>query len=81
MDRFVPIGKQSKKKQKEFNAKQRKTWGEFSPVTRTVPNGKAYNRKKLKAEERRNSRNFRNEPAVFCLAGRSHILHCPYGPV
>ncbi len=81
MDRFVPIGKQSKKKQREFNAKQRKTWGEMSPVTRTVPSGKAYNRKKLKAEERRNSRDFRNEPAVFCLAGQSHILHCPYGPL
>lgn len=68
MDRYVPIGKQSKKKQKEFNAKQRKTWGEMSPVTRTVPSGKAYNRKKLKAAERRNSGDFRNEPAVFCLA-------------
>ena len=67
MDKFVPIDKQSKKKQKEFNAKQRKTWGEFSPVTRTVPNEKVYNRKKLKADERRNSRDFRSEPAVFCL--------------
>ena len=52
MDKYVPIGKQSKKKQKEFNAKQRKTWGEFRPVTRTVPSGKAYNRKKLKADDR-----------------------------
>ena len=69
MDKYVPIGKQSKKKQKEFNAKQRKTWGEFRPVTRTVPSGKAYNRKKLKADGRRNSRDFRNESAVFCLAG------------
>ena len=48
MDRFVPLDKKSKKEQKKFHAKQRKTWGEFSPVTRTVPNGKAYNRKKLK---------------------------------
>ena len=30
------------------------------PVTRTVPNGKAYNRKKLKDSERRSSSNFRN---------------------
>ena len=68
MDKFVPIGKQSKKKQKEFNAKQRKTWGEFSPVTRTVPNGKAYNRKKLKNSEQRSSSDFRNETtASFCL--------------
>ncbi len=48
MDKFIPIDKQSKKKQKEFYAKQRGTWGTFNPVTRTVPNGKAYNRNKLK---------------------------------
>ena len=40
MDKFIPIDKQSKKKQKEFYAKQRGTWGTFNPVTRTVPNGK-----------------------------------------
>ena len=69
MDRFVPIGKQSKKNQKAYNARQRKTWGEFSPVTRTVPNGKAYNRKKLKDSERRSSRDFRNETtAAFLIA-------------
>ena len=66
MDKFVPIGKQSKKKQKAYNAGQRKTWGEFNPVTRTVPSGKAYNRKKLKDSDRRNSSDFRNETtAVF----------------
>ena len=53
MDKFIPIDKQSKKKQKEFYAKQRGTWGTFNPVTRTVPNGKAYNRNKLKQEDRR----------------------------
>ena len=68
MDKFVPIGKQSKKKRKEFNAKQRKTWGELKPVTRTVPSGKAYNRKKRKAEERRSSGDLRHGPAAFCLA-------------
>ena len=60
MDKFMPIGKQSKKKQKEWGAKQRKTWGDFKPVTRTVPNGKAYNRKKLKEDDRRSSSDFRN---------------------
>lgn len=67
MDKFVPIGKQSKKKQKEFNAKQRKTWGDFSPITRTVPNGKAYNRKKLKSSDRRNSSDFRNTEKAAVL--------------
>ncbi len=56
MDKFIPIDKQSKKKQKEFYAKQRGTWGTFNPVTRTVPNGKAYNRNKLKQEDRRSGR-------------------------
>ena len=75
MDKFVPIGKQSKKNQKEFNAKQRKTWGEFSPVTRTVPNGKAYNRKKLKNSERRSSSDFRDtgKAAVLLFLADSHI--------
>jgi len=44
----VPLSKLSKKRQKEFYAKQRKDWGCFNPVTRVVPNGKAYNRKKSK---------------------------------
>ena len=51
MKKFVPLSKMSKKEQKKFYAKQRKTWGSLSPVTRTAPNGKAYNRKKRKAEE------------------------------
>ena len=66
MDRFVPLDKKSKKEQKKFHARQRKTWEGISPVTRTVPNGKAYNRKKLKADERRSSSDFRNEKLLFC---------------
>ena len=66
MDRFIPPEKRSKKEQKKLNAKRRRTWGEMSPVTRTVPNGKAYDRKKQKNDDRRSSRNFREEgPAVF----------------
>ena len=44
MNKFIPPEKRSKKEQKKLNAKRRRTWGEMSPVTRTVPNGKAYNR-------------------------------------
>lgn len=70
MDRFIPPEKRSKKEQKKLNAKRRRTWGEMSPVTRTVPNGKAYDRKKQKNEDRRSSRNFREEgPAAFMSAG------------
>ena len=43
---YVPLDKRSKKKQKEFHSKQRKSWGEFSPITRKTTNHKLYNRKK-----------------------------------
>jgi len=46
--KYVPIEKQSKRRQKEFHAAQRKDWGSISPVTRVVPNKKAYDRKKSK---------------------------------
>ena len=46
MERFIPFEKLSKKKQRELNAKKRKTWGSVSPVTRKAGNPKAYNRQK-----------------------------------
>ena len=36
---------------------QRRTWGELNPVTRSVPSGKTYNRKK---EKQRIGKEFRN---------------------
>lgn len=45
---YVTIEKRSKKAQKEYYSRQRNTWGEFNPVTRSVPSGKVYNRKKEK---------------------------------
>ena len=66
MDKYVPLSKKSKKEQKKFHAMQRSTWNGLNPMTRTVPNGKAYNRKKLKQSDFRNGRNYGNEvPAVF----------------
>lgn len=56
MERYVPIDKRSKREQKKYHSMQRNTWNGLNPVTRTVPNGKAYDRNKLKSEERRNSR-------------------------
>lgn len=67
MEKFIPINKKSKKAQKAYYAKERNTWGELNPMTRTMSNGKGYNRKKLKQEDRRNgsfSQNHR-ETAVF----------------
>jgi len=48
MKQFVPLDKQSKKAQREYHSKQRGTWNGISPVTRIVPNGKAYDRNRIK---------------------------------
>ena len=53
MKQYVTIDKRSKKAQKEYYSKQRRTWGVLNPVTRSVPSGKVYNRKKDKQERRR----------------------------
>ena len=58
MKQYVTIDKRSKKAQKEYYSKRRRTWGELNPVTRTVPSGKAYNRNKDKQERRRNGIEF-----------------------
>jgi hypothetical protein len=57
MSKYVSLDKRSKKQQKEYHSKQRRTWGDFNPVTRSVTNGKAYNRKK---EKERISKEFRD---------------------
>ena len=44
--RYIPLEKRSKREQREYHAKQRRTWGDLNPVTRSTPNLKAYNRKK-----------------------------------
>ncbi len=53
MQKYVSLDKRSKKAQKEYYSKRRVTWGELNPVTRSVPSGKTYNRKKAKEEMRR----------------------------
>lgn len=53
MKNYVSIDKQSKKAQKAFYSSHRSTWGDLNPATRIMPNGKAYNRKKNKAEYRK----------------------------
>jgi len=44
--KFIPLEKQSKRKQRAYHETQRKDWGGFSPVTRNPANPKAYDRKK-----------------------------------
>ena len=72
MKQYVTIDKRSKKAQKEYYSKQRRTWGELSPVTRSVPSGKTYNRNKDKQERRRIGREFSNGfDADFLFQNRS----------
>nr|WP_034909554.1 hypothetical protein [[Eubacterium] cellulosolvens] len=68
MKKNVSLDKRSKKAQREYHAKQRRTWGEHNPVTRIVPSGKTYNRKK---EKQRIGKEFRNgfDADLFCLMG------------
>ena len=48
MKKYVSLDKRSKKAQREYYSERRRTWGELNPVTRSVPSGKTYNRKKDK---------------------------------
>ena len=54
MNKYVSLDKRSKKAQKEYYSKMRRTWGDLNPVTRSVPSGKIYNRNKGKQESRKN---------------------------
>ena len=52
MVQMVPLEKQSKRKRKEYYEKQRGSWHGVCPVTRTVPNRKAYDRNRVKCQDR-----------------------------
>lgn len=72
MKKYVSLNKRSKKAQKEYYSKQRRTWGVLNPVTRSVPGGKAYNREKDKQERRRIGGEFSDgfDADFLCLAKR-----------
>jgi hypothetical protein len=50
---MVPLKKQSKRSQREYHSAQRASWNGISPVTRIVASGKAYDRNRIKQENRR----------------------------
>lgn len=52
MTKFVSYEKLSKKAQRKVNAQKRNSWNGLCPATRVVPNGKVYNRAKVKADDR-----------------------------
>ena len=49
----IPLAKQSKKKQKQYHAQRRGSWNGVSPVTRTEPDRKKYDRRRAKRALRR----------------------------
>ncbi len=53
--KMIPLAKQSKAKQREYYAAQRGSWKGINPVSRVVPNGRAYDRNRIKRETFRNS--------------------------
>lgn len=58
MKRFISVDKKSKKEQKAYYSEFRQTWNGLNPVTRSVPNGKAYKRSKAKQEGMKINREF-----------------------
>ena len=52
MVQLVPLNKRSKKAQRKYHAKQRGSWYGLSPITRTVPSGKKYDRNRVKRTAR-----------------------------
>ena len=50
MLKTIPLKKQSKKQQRAYHAAQRGSWNGVNPVTRIVPNKKAYDRNRVKRE-------------------------------
>ena len=61
MDKFVLYEKLSKKEQKKRNAQRRGTWHGFCPVSRIVPNGKAFDRNKKQKAAERKSRSYERD--------------------
>ena len=50
--KHIPLEKQSKRAQKAHHAMNRISWNGVVPVTRVVPNRKAYDRKRARQAER-----------------------------
>ena len=48
VDKFIPYEKLSKKKKREQDLRQRRTWGDLNPVTRRSPKPTVYNRNKAR---------------------------------
>ena len=72
MNKYIPLDKKSKKEQKRYHSLQRTTWS-INPVTRTVPNGKGYDRNKMKQNSRKDYNN--PYPAVLFFTHQWKARH------
>lgn len=64
MKNYVSVDKRTKKAQKEYYSSMRGSWNGVNPVTRSMPNGKGYDRTKQRAEGKRISREYDNGPTT-----------------
>ncbi|MCL2463200.1 MAG: hypothetical protein FWF44_11085 [Defluviitaleaceae bacterium] len=71
MKKFIPYKKLSKRKQREADGARRQGWGQISPVTRTTPDPKAYDRAKA-----RRWRNDNSESGLFDWVLAMTITFC-----
>ena len=53
MEKMIPLAKQSKASRREYHLVRRGSWNGVSPVTRIVQDRRAYDRNRLKREDRR----------------------------
>lgn len=53
MIKMTPISKQSKSERRKYYVAKRGSWNGLSPVTRIVQSRRAYDRNRLKREDRR----------------------------
>ncbi len=53
MKPMIPLRKQTKRRQKEVHSRKRASWGDVLPVTRVMPDGRAYRRRDAKQAERK----------------------------
>ena len=72
MKKYVSLDKRSKKAKREYYSERRRTWGDVNPVTRSVPSGKTYNRKKEKEKIDREFRDGFNVDFFLLLTANSN---------
>lgn len=53
MEKMIPLAKQSKASRREYHLARRGSWNGVSPITRIVQSRRAYDRNRLKREDRR----------------------------